>query len=192
MTFKICYDRLLAGGVLILKIFLRGIQGILLVGAAMLLGSSSGINYYNNTSNSNLDFTLDLNAMAMKLENDIKNDIYSAKDTYTGYLTGYGADCPLCSGHLACMSNLDVLSGDVTYEDKTYGKVNIVASSKALPCGTIIRINEHKLHSEPMYAIVLDRGVSKYNLDLLTVSEAYAYKNVGRSVVSYDVLRKGW
>ena len=43
-----------------------------------------------------------------------------------------------------------------------------------------------------MYAIVLDRGVSKYNLDLLTVSEDYARKNVGRSVVSYDVLRKGW
>ena len=192
MTFKTCYDRLLAGGVLILKIFLRGIQGFLLVGAAMLLGSSSGINYYNNTTNSNLDFTLDLNAMAMKLESDIKNDIYSAKDTYTGYLTGYGADCPLFSGHMACMSNLDVLNGNVTYEDKTYGKVNIVASSKALPCGTIIRINEHKLHSEPMYAIVLDRGVSKYNLDLLTVSEDYASKNVGRSVVSYDVLRKGW
>ena len=164
----------------------------MVIGIAMLLGSSSGINYYNNTSNSNLDFTLDLNAMAMKLENDIKNDIYSAKDTYTGYLTGYGADCPLCSGHLACMSNLDVLNGNVNYEDKTYGKVNIVASSKALPCGTIIRINEHKLHSEPMYAIVLDRGVSKYNLDLLTVSEDYARKNVGRSVVSYDVLRKGW
>ena len=90
------------------------------------------------------------------------------------------------------MSNLDVLNGNVTYEDKTYGKVNIVASSKALSCGTIIRINEHKLHSEPMYAIVLDRGVSKYNLDLLTVSEDYARKNVGRSVVSYDVLRKGW
>ena len=159
MTFKTCYDRLLAGGVLILKIFLRGIQGFLLVGAAMLLGSSSGINYYNNTSNSNLDFTLDLNAMAMKLENDIKNDIHSAKDTFTGYLTGYGADCP---------------------------------SSKALSCGTIIRINEHKLYSKPMYAIVLDRGVSKYNLDLLTVSEDYARKNVGRSVVSYDVLRKGW
>ena len=164
----------------------------MVIGIAMLLGSSSGINYYNNTSNSNLDFTLDLNAMAMKLENDIKNDIYSAKDTYTGYLTGYGADCPLCSGHLACMSNLDVLNGNVTYEDKTYGEVNIVASSKALPCGTIIRVNEHKLYDEPMYAIVLDRGVSKYNLDLLTVSEDYASKNVGRSVVSYDILRKGW
>ena len=44
----------------------------MVIGIAMLLGSSSGINYYNNTSNSNLDFTLDLNAMAMKLENDIK------------------------------------------------------------------------------------------------------------------------
>ena len=164
----------------------------MVIGIAVLLGSSSGIIYYNNTSNSNLDFTLDLNAMAMKLENDIKNDIYSAKDTFTGYLTGYGADCPLCSGHLACMSNLDVLSGNVTYEDKTYGKVNIVASSKALSCGTIIRIHVHKLYGELMYKKKIDRGVSKYNLDLLTVSEDYARKNVGMSVVSYDVLRKGW
>lgn len=176
-----------------MKIFLRGIQGLLVVGATLLLGSSgSGINYLNNSKNSNLSLTLDLNAMAMKLENDIKNDLYSVKDTYTGYLTGYGADCPLCSGRLACMSNLDVLNGNVMYEDRTYGEVNIVASSKALPCGTIIRINEHKLYDEPMYAIVLDRGVSKYNLDLLTVSEDYASKNVGRSVVSYDILRKGW
>ena len=193
MTFRDTYDRLLSGGGFILKIFLRGIQGLLVVGTTLLLGSSgSGINYLNNSKNTNLSLTLDLNAMAMKLENDIKNDLYSAKDTYTGYLTGYGADCPLCSGHLACMSNLDVLNGNVMYEDRTYGEVNIVASSKALPCGTIIRINEHKLYDEPMYAIVLDRGVSKYNLDLLTVSEAYASKNVGRSVVSYDILRKGW
>lgn len=175
-----------------MKIFFRGIKLFTLIGVGLLLGSSSGINYYNNTSNSNLDFTLDLNVMAMRVEEDIKNDIYSAKESYTGYLTGYGADCPLCSGHLACMSSLDVLSGNVTYDDKTYGTVNIVASSKALPCGTIIRINEHKLKNEPLYAIVLDRGVGKYNLDLLTVSEDYASKNVGRSVVSYDILRKGW
>ena len=96
------------------------------------------------------------------------------------------------TGVQTCALPIYVLNGNVTYEDKTYGEVNIVASSKALPCGTIIRINEHKLYDEPMYAIVLDRGVSKYNLDLLTVSEAYASKNVGRSVVSYDILRKGW
>ena len=148
--------------------------------------------YYNNTSNSSLDFTLDLNAMAMKLENDSKNDIYSAKDTYTGYLTGYAADCPLCGGHLACMPSLDVLHGNVTYQDAIYGKLNIVASSTATPCGTVIRINEHRMGSEPIYAIVLDRGVGGNNLDLLTPSQEYALSHVGRSIVSYDILRRGY
>ena len=73
MTFRDTYDRLLSGGGFILKIFLRGIQGLLVVGTTLLLGSSgSGINYLNNSKNSNLSLTLDLNAMAMKLENDIK------------------------------------------------------------------------------------------------------------------------
>ena len=164
----------------------------MVIGIAMLLGSSSGINYYNNTSNSNLSLTLDLNAMAMKLESDIKNDLYSSKDTYTGYLTGYAADCPLCGGHLACMPSLDVLHGNVTYQDAIYGKLNIVASSTATPCGTVIRINEHRMGSEPIYAIVLDRGVGGNNLDLLTPSQEYALSHVGRSIVSYDILRRGY
>ena len=32
---------------------------------------------------------INLTTMAMKLEEDIRNDLYSAKDSYTGDLTGY-------------------------------------------------------------------------------------------------------
>ena len=42
---------------------------------------------------------VNLSTMALKLEEDIQNDLYSAKDTFTGDITGYGANCPLCSGN---------------------------------------------------------------------------------------------
>ena len=136
--------------------------------------------------------TINLSTMALKLQEDIKNDLYSAKDTYTGDLTGYGADCPLCSGKLACKPSYNVKDGTDTYLDDTYGNVRIVASSKNLPCGTILRFEQSSISNEPIYAIVLDRGVLGNDLDLLTPSEAYASKYVGRKLISYDILRQGW
>lgn len=142
--------------------------------------------------NANLNKTLNLTAMAMKVQEDIKNDIYAVKDTYVGDLTGYAADCPLCSGKLACMPSLDVLNGNVNYTDSTYGSVRIVASSRNLACGTIVRFSSSRISDEPVIAIVLDRGVVGKSLDLLTVSEDYARKYVGRQEITYDVLRQGW
>lgn len=142
--------------------------------------------------NDNYNKAIDLSTMALKLKEDIANDLYSAKDTFTGDLTGYGANCPLCSGHLACLPNYNVLDGTDTYQDISYGTVRIVASSKNLACGTIIRFNSSKLSNEPVLAIVLDRGVLGNDIDLLTPSEAYALQHVGRTVITYDVLRSGW
>lgn len=136
--------------------------------------------------------TINLSTMALKLEEDIRNDIYSAKDTFTGDLTGYSADCPLCGGTLACMSSYNVLDGTDTYVDSTYGKVRIVASSKNLPCGTIVRFQMPNLSNDPVIAIVLDRGVLGNDLDLLTPSESYARRYVGRKSITYDILRQGW
>ena len=108
-----------------------------------------------------------------------------------GYLTGYGADCPLCGGTLACLSSYNVYKNNVvTYPDATYGNVRIVASSRNLPCGSIVRINSSRVPGG--LAIVLDRGVLGNNLDLLCPSEAYASQYVGRSYVNYEVLRRGW
>ena len=108
-----------------------------------------------------------------------------------GYLTGYGADCPLCGGTLACLSSYNVYrNGVVTYNDATYGSVRIVASSKNLPCGSILKINSSRVPGS--LAIVLDRGVLGNNLDLLVESEDYASRYVGRSYVNYEVLRRGW
>lgn len=144
------------------------------------------------SSNDATNRTINLSTMALKLEEDIRNDIYSAKDTFTGDLTGYSANCPLCGGKLSCMSNYNVKDGTDTYVDPTYGTVHIVASSKNLPCGTIVRFQLPSLSSDPVIAIVLDRGVLGNDLDLLTPNEAYARSYVGRKSITYDILRQGW
>ena len=81
----------------------------------------------------------------------------------------------------------------IYFNDKKYGKVRIVASSKKYQCGTILKFNVGKLSDEPMIAIVLDRGVSGNVIDLLTDSKDYAVKKVGRvRNLEFEVLREGW
>ena len=107
-------------------------------------------------------------------------------ETHTGDLTGYSADCPACNGTLACKPTYNVYkNGVVTYNDVTYGNVRIVATSRNIPCGSIIKYND-------TYAIVLDRGVLGYDVDLLVESEEYARQNVGRSKITYEIIRSGW
>lgn len=156
-----------------------------------LIDSSSTIKQ-NKVINENFDRNVDLNTMALKVTEMAENDLYTPINSYTGQLTGYAHDCPLCGGTLACASNYNVRDRRDYYPDKEYGVVKIVASSKNLPCGTIIRFNKPSLSPEPIIAIVLDRGVPGNNLDLLTSTEEYASKYIGRSVITYDVLRKGW
>ena len=118
--------------------------------------------------------------------------LYSAKDTFNGQITGYIFNCPLCGGTLACMSSYNIKDGTTTYPDSQYGTVNIVASSANLPCGSIVKFDAPRISSEPIIAIVLDRGVPGNDLDLLSPSYDYAIGTVGRFNASYDVLRSGW
>lgn len=163
---------------------------VILIAIMVLVGTSNGSQY--KVKNSNLNLSTDLTLMSLKVERDIEKDIYAAKETYEGDLTGYGADCPLCGGHLACMPSLDVLHGNVSYTDATYGSVRIVASSQNLPCGSVVRFNASGISSDPVVAIVLDRGVLGTALDLLVETNNAAYSSVGRRKISYDVIRKGW
>ena len=139
----------------------------------------------------NVNKTVNLSTMALKVDEFRANDIYSVKDTYTGDLTGYVYNCPLCNGTLGCMRSYDIRDGKTTYPDLTYGTVRIVASSTNLPCGTIVRFNSSRVSEKPVYAIVLDRGVRGNALDLLSSDLDYAL-TLGRSVITYDVLREGW
>jgi hypothetical protein len=141
--------------------------------------------------NDNLNKTLNLSARAEVMEAINYNDLYSPLDTFVGDLTGYGADCALCSGFLGCTSQ-DVRDGRTIHKDNDYGEVRIVASSRNLPCGSIIRFESKRVSDKPVFAIVLDRGVGGTSIDLLTESELVAGKTIGRSQIKYDLLRKGW
>lgn len=175
---------------LIFRTFKKTCQVAILVLLVIFVESSNNIKE-TKVLNDNYNKSIDLATMAMKLKEDIASDLYSAKDTFTGDLTSYLPTCPLCSGKLACLPRYNVLDGTDTYDDISYGEVRIVASSKNLPCGTIIRLNQSRISDEEVLAIVLDRGVLGNDLDLLTSDMAYA-RNIGRSTVTYDVLRNGW
>ena len=184
----------------ILKIFNFTIKiGFLFTILFLLNSSKTATESYIN--NENINKSVDLSTMAIFINKEeeerenaeaLQRYLWGVLDSYTGDLTGYSANCPLCSGRLACMSSLDLSGGRNTYTDKTYGEVNIVASSKNLPCGSIIRFESKKIKNEPTIAIVLDRGVPGNDIDLLTTSEEYASRYIGRSSITYDVLRSGW
>lgn len=143
-------------------------------------------------NNNNLNKVVNVSTMALKISEFNYDELYGAKDTFVGDLTGYAFNCPACSGYLACNWRYNIMDGTTTYPDEDYGVVNIVASSNNLPCGTIIRFESERISTGPVYAIVLDRGVLGNAIDLLTPSEEYAAQYVGRSSITYDVLRFGW
>ncbi len=162
---------------------------LVLLGVILSFKNSSTITE-TKASNTNLNKNVNLNAMAQVIESFALSDINTPLDTYNGNLTGYVAYCPLCSGKLGC-NGQNVLDGTTTYEDVTYGTVNIVASSTSLACGSIVRFKP-RFSDEYMTAIVLDRGVTGTTLDLLVKDEATAISQVGNSKITYDILRFGW
>lgn len=167
------------------------IKVIMLLVFVVVVNSSTSV-FETSVKNVNENKTVNLSTMALKIIENEENSLYSAKDTYTGDLTGYVYNCPLCNGTLACKSGYNIKDGTVTYPDVDYGNVKIVASSKNLSCGTIIRFNNERISSEPVIAIVLDRGVIGNDIDFLSPNLDYALQTVGRSSITYDVLRNGW
>ena len=158
----------------------------------VMLSTSYVYKIESKSYSDNQNKTVNLSTMALKAEEFKENDIYSAKDTFTGDLTGYVFNCPLCNGTLGCKRSYDITDGRDYYDDPIYGRVKIVASSSNLPCGSIVRFSSKRISEEPVIAIVLDRGVVGNALDLLSPNLEYAYNNVGRSVITYDVLRFGY
>ena len=145
-----------------------------------------------NVENENVNKTINLSTMALKVIEVEQTLKFTAIDTYTGDLTGYVYNCPLCNGTLACKPSYDITDGTNTYYDSEYGEVYIVASSKNLPCGSIVSFESKRISDDKVVAIVLDRGVRGNALDFLAPNIEYAYNNIGRSTITYDVLRSGW
>jgi len=151
---------------------------ILVIACALFLFKATSRKMESKVENVNLNKTLDLVAVTETVETLEYTDYYKIQGTYVGMLTGYAADCPLCSGFLGCYPYMDVRDRTTTYEDETFGTVRIVASSSHLPCGSIISFKSERVSDSEVIAIVLDRGVTGKSIDLLTESEEYAYQNV--------------
>ena len=118
-------------------------------------------------------------------------------ETYVGKMTAYGPDCYGCtSGRTA--SGQYVMDGNIYYNDPTFGNIRIVAADKSIPFGSIIRISGLSIFSEPILAIVLDRGgmigfaEGKHSyFDLLYKSEKDA-ASFGRPTATFELLRRGY
>lgn len=113
--------------------------------------------------------------------------------TYHGPITAYGPDCKGCSGTTASGMNV---KNEIYYYDKEYGKIRIVAADKSLPFGTIVRISDLSVFSEPILAIVLDRGSAigfnrRVYFDLLYASEKET-DFFGKRNATFEVLRRGY
>ena len=144
-----------------------GLKIFVLISAILIL-ETKATDMVLNAQNSNLNKQVDLKSLAIL---DIKEEEQkNAPETLSQ----------------------DLRNGNINYYDNTYGNVRIVASSKNLECGSIVSINASSVSSEPIIAIVLDRGVSGTKLDLLMPSEHEARKNVGNTKITYDVLRRGF
>ena len=62
-----------------------------------VVASSSYVNMVETKSYSdNINKTVNLSTMALEAQPFQENDIYRAKHTFTGDLTGYVYNCPLC------------------------------------------------------------------------------------------------
>lgn len=143
--------------------------------------------------NTNINYVVDLNTMALKINENESNKLYKPIKTFEAELTGYVYNCPLCTGRLACLSSLDLSGGLTTFKDSEYGNVKIIAVSRShLPCGSIIKFFSPRISNEEIIGIVLDRGMPGIDIDILVESEDYALGVVGRSKVKYDVLRMGY
>jgi len=111
--------------------------------------------------------------------------------SFVGKLTHYGPDCALCGGYLGCNGQY-ARDGNIYYNDEEYGTVRIVASSKTLPCGSIIRINVDAYDPNGMYAIVLDRGVGPGIIDLLKTHQTAWSPTATVNSVVFDIVRYGY
>lgn len=171
---------------------------IMLTGLVVLL-SANVSNKLTFTEKFEFVEIVDMSASATKKEEEKpaqkpSSGIVLGSYKIKGDLTGYSADCPACYGTLACKPSYKVYkNGVVTYPDKEYGNVRIVAThQKNLKCGSIIKFNLSTISKEPVYAIVLDRGVLGTDVDLLVENASVAYNKVGRRKITYEVVRIGY
>lgn len=129
-----------------------------------------------------------------------------AKGIYTGSITGYGADCPGCSGNVSCKTKegtYNIAQNGEYYNDSEYGSLRIVAADNSLfQCGTVLNITSS--NGEVINAIVLDTGAALRNnwrnygkvvvdVAFKTQEDPTIYNITDKSdTVKFEVKRWGW
>ena len=179
-----------------MRFICRLLQFIIVICVCYFMHSSTFV-YHTTVDANNVNVLKNIDYQTFENEQlaSYQESIYTPISSFNAELTGYGADCEGCSGILACAPITNVFEKGIYFEDATYGTVRVVAASREYPCGTIMRFKNKKLDDEPIIAIVMDRGgvIVDNRLDLLTESEAYSEKYVGRIYdLKVDVLRRGW
>jgi len=114
--------------------------------------------------------------------------------SFVGQMTAYNPICKGCTGIVYCPPRQNVTNGNIYFNDSTYGNIRIMAADPAIPCGTIVKINNLTFSKEPIIGIVLDRGGAiKGNIMDFLVTENDDMDIVGRQHnVKYEILRWGW
>ena len=118
----------------------------------------------------------------------------SSPVAFMGKLTAYGPDCPGCSGNSACPPRQNFKNGNIYFEDQVYGTVRVVAADRSIPCGSIVRISGINIYSEPVLAIVMDRGgsVTGNHMDLLFTSQSNLEGFATSNNIKFEIIRYGW
>ena len=118
----------------------------------------------------------------------------SSPVAFMGTITAYGPDCLGCSGNSACPPRQNFKNGNIYFEDGIYGKVRIVAADRSIPCGSIVRISGINIYSEPILAIVMDRGgkVNGNHMDLLFTSNSNLEGFATSHNIKFEIIRYGW
>ena len=111
--------------------------------------------------------------------------------TFTGRMSGYGSDIGTHTNSGYCISDT------ITYPDKTYGEVRILASGDEYPFGTIVSVSNSNEGS--FIGIVLDRGPDiglgedkKFAFDLLYETSLEAYQKGVSQNAKFEILRIGF
>lgn len=95
--------------------------------------------------------------------------------TYSGSVTGYGADCIGCSGVVSCKTPTgyhNIKKNSVYYSDSQYGELRVLAADLTVfECGTVVEVDS--TNGEPFMGIVMDTGSAL----------KYAWNKYGRIVV---------
>lgn len=159
----------------------------------LLCTSALSRNSVTVTTNENINKAISYEIIEGQQQEAYKASLFKVQSSFKGELTGYAGDCPLCSGVVACKPRINVLEKGIMFKDSDYGEIRMVASSKKYPCGTILKFNVNNISSEPIIAIVMDRGVGGNNIDLLMQNQTEARTLVGRiRNLNFDILRLGW